>query len=616
MKAFDKIAILCSVLTVLAACQKVKLIPPAPDNPIPQKADVTPETRTLTFVLPDYPVGEDEAVAPGLKTAWAAGDQIVIHGEYAEDQVTVTLAAGDISADGKTATQTVSGLKPYSRSDCASSLYAAYPAQAVNTLTHCMFYTSFINTNTQIIAAYNQEDTFRFKNLSGVVSFVVSGDFDSYTFTGRKDVMLDYEVFQVKLTDTESEVGQYLQSPSTTIKSSNLVADGETVNYVYVPGDVDLHGGFILRFFKDGEAIKSLTDKQAVQLPMGTGLVLGDVTSRLVDAADDIDPSLATPLDNKGHANSYVLFEPGLYRFAAVEGNSDTAIKGVASASLVWETYGNTEEVVAHSLISGISYDAESGVVCFEVHAPYLGGNALIAVKDAEDVILWSWHIWAPKTAISSGTYGFKGTIMDRNLGALVAANEEVSDPQSCGLFYQWGRKDPLRAIGSMEEPIPATTAPADVWSSETGQATLEQARKHPTVMYLDKVWTSDDPTDLWAAAKSVNDPCPPGWKVPDNSGIFEGYWDIPSNGWGTYGFVAGAGSASSNVFPYSGFVSYSSGSITLAETEGKITRLWDIVAYSSAGKYRALQIRSDKSRNGTGNDMGYAYGIRCTQDI
>ena len=107
MKTINKIAmILC--LASLAACVE-KPVTPDPVGPVEQPA----ETRTLTFVLPDTPAGEDA----GLKTAWAAGDKIIVHGEYAKDQVTVTLAAGDIASDGKSATKTVEGLRPYKRED-------------------------------------------------------------------------------------------------------------------------------------------------------------------------------------------------------------------------------------------------------------------------------------------------------------------------------------------------------------------------------------------------------------------------------------------------------------------------------------------------------------------
>ena len=124
MKAIHKIATLCSVLFLFAACGQIE--PPTPE-PEPEKKKPEPETHTLSFVLPD----------DGAKTAWVAGDQIVVHGEWAEDQVTVTLEAGDIAGDGKSATKTVDGLRPYKRDDCTSSLYASYPASVADNLTHC-----------------------------------------------------------------------------------------------------------------------------------------------------------------------------------------------------------------------------------------------------------------------------------------------------------------------------------------------------------------------------------------------------------------------------------------------------------------------------------------------
>ena len=150
MKTIERIAILCAVLLPLFSChEKPVPVPPDPEGP-------QPETHTLTFVLPDVTVGEGEEVPASVKTAWKAGDQIVVHGEYAKDQVTVTLAAGDISGDGKSATVTVEGLYPYQREDCSSTLYASYPASLADNLKHCFFYSKFSTTGQQILAACNK----------------------------------------------------------------------------------------------------------------------------------------------------------------------------------------------------------------------------------------------------------------------------------------------------------------------------------------------------------------------------------------------------------------------------------------------------------------------------
>lgn len=116
MKNIFRIILIC-ISFLLLACRK--------DTPQPQP-DPQPqsETRTLTFNLPSY---TDADASQAFKSVWVPGDCIVVHGEYAKDQVKVTLEAGDISADGKSAVKKVEGLYPYTHKECSSVLYASYP---------------------------------------------------------------------------------------------------------------------------------------------------------------------------------------------------------------------------------------------------------------------------------------------------------------------------------------------------------------------------------------------------------------------------------------------------------------------------------------------------------
>ena len=95
-------------------------------------------------------------------------------------------------------------------------------------------------------------------------------------------------------------------------------------------------------------------------------------------------------------------------------------------------------------------------------------GNALIAAFNNEGKIVWSWHIWVTKnepanlsSAIVYSTYAWNNTeriittirvpgyaIMPCNLGALKYEPQYVDgngvDPDTHGMLYQWGRKDPF----------------------------------------------------------------------------------------------------------------------------------------------------------------------------
>ena len=84
-------------------------------------------------------------------------------------------------------------------------------------------------------------------------------------------------------------------------------------------------------------------------------------------------------------------------------------------------------------------------------------GNALVGIYDSSNKLLWSYHIWCPHddptanmyeyTRTNSGNY----TVMTMPLGAIVKANPGMSSPQNAtGLYYQWGRKDPLGGVNRM----------------------------------------------------------------------------------------------------------------------------------------------------------------------
>ena len=70
-------------------------------------------------------------------------------------------------------------------------------------------------------------------------------------------------------------------------------------------------------------------------------------------------------------------------------------------------------------------------------------GNALLALKASDGTILWSWHIWVVDDLADQTYTNCEGqpTFLDRNLGA---TSNVYDNRYSIGLYYQYGRKDPF----------------------------------------------------------------------------------------------------------------------------------------------------------------------------
>ena len=536
---------------MLAACSKDGPVNPQPGPGPKPGPDVDPETQTLKFVLPDG----------SLKTKWVAGDKIVVHGEYAKDQVTVTLDAADISADGRSASKSVENLFPYKNEDCTSTLYASWPAEATDNLPHCFWYSKFNNTNTQLLAACNSGDTFNFQDVLGAITFSVSEKFDSYEVKGARKERIGYEFLQVQLTDAEQNFAQYVGAPLL-----EMTGQAGTSNAICVPDGTSFSQGIIIRFLKNGKFVKVYKNTDPMTVSRGKVLDLGDISSKIADYDDPFSADIMD-LDKEGNANCYIVSKTGSYKFKAVRGNNSTdCFEGVADAAVLWETWNNAEEVAPGSVVASATY-AEDYVIIHMPATPH-PGNAVVAIRDDEGKIMWSWHIWVPSTAISAHNYGILAAeMMDRNLGALVEAPLGSPAPvESFGLTYQWGRKDPFPGPAEPHSSSNATVAGMEV--SQTPGAgdgneckiTLQESIENPTLLGHSKNgdWLLDIDSELWKdSEKTIYDPCPPGYRVParNSSQPFHSGDLSTQTGWSesvdNYSFTLGDPVA---VFPLAGY--------------------------------------------------------------
>ena len=146
------------------------------------------------------------------------------------------------------------------------------------------------------------------------------------------------------------------------------------------------------------------------------------------------------------------------------------------------------------------------------------------------------------------GTYR---VMMAYNLGAY---EETTTGASGFGLLYQWGRKDPF-IPGEWSKEEVSTTWPDDVVSDdETG--TMEYATSHPMTFIKgndnNKDWCYSSyatiRTSRWGKTKTIYDPCPPGWRVPDpdiwataaGSETFTGVYDNTNRSVGCDSFGTG----------------------------------------------------------------------------
>lgn len=197
---------------------------------------------------------------------------------------------------------------------------------------------------------------------------------------------------------------------------------------------------------------------------------------------------------------------------------------------------------------------------------PPLGGNAVIAVKNSSNVIMWSWHIWAypfiindcaiPYTSASTETKYHQ--FMDVNVGWV---KDSTNSKYGTSPYYEWGRKDPMpRAprynnnvdfasslvYGTLRQIASANTLAEPIknpdayymrgGTGKTGYGWISGATNSaPRFMNLwnwkyDGRWEKDTP------GKTIYDPCPPGYQAPQYSQLAALVKDTATGGfdWGT----------------------------------------------------------------------------------
>lgn len=237
-------------------------VPETPDT----LQDNTPKPGTYTFI------------ASPLKGSWEAGDQILVQGGWGPAAQVITIAADQLSDDGKTASVELTGdLFKYLIDP--DPLYAVWPADAVQKedgMTGQVI--TYAISDIMLTQAYLSEGTFKFIDVSSFISFSVSGGYDRFIIAGKMRPGLRYsgyknEYSSVKVTPAKPKDDGY------PFREEELTSG---LNTLWFPGGVTFKGGFTLYFASGDNWSAAYTYTEDATLKAGKKLELGDITSDLV----------------------------------------------------------------------------------------------------------------------------------------------------------------------------------------------------------------------------------------------------------------------------------------------------------------------------------------------
>lgn len=607
-----------ATLMLLAACQskELSIIPnrvndgqeveervPAPD--ITAVQEVGKNTKSTLDVD-----GE------GIGTIyWTPADEInVFYGtasthyvsQNAVNATTAVFTTTDIIGISEGASENIWGLYPYNSS-------ATCTGTAVTTTLPSIQYgvPDTFDDDLYITLAHNNSTALTFYNVCGGIKFSLSrDDITSITFSGNnnEDIAGDISLAFSEGLPTVS-VTSGVKEITLTPKAGGTFASGEYYYIIALP--TTLSSGFTMSFETNTEIGTFNYTSKAVTIKRSVFSKKNGIDG----FASFVSKPVVTNLSANGTANCYIVSSAGDYKFnASVKGNSNESVGTPASVSVLWESFGTSVAPSVGDLVNSVSLN--EGYVYFT--ATEEKGNALIAVKDSGGNILWSWHIWCTNQPAEHVYNNSAGTMMDRNLGAISAAMNNVG---ALGLLYQWGRKDPFlggNAISYAGIYNQAKATSTLSWPSAeimtehlSGNTTLSYATSHPTTfLYVTgdtKDWYAQEETyqnnALWDAEKTKYDPCPVGWHVPASCYNLS---NVSSNG--IWADAFNNGKRSFNISVSSSGSGYNFGNGHLL---GNYATIW----YPSAGLLMGTHASDSQPGGGlqSSGDIGYYWSCSFT---
>lgn len=405
-------------------------------------------------------------------------------------------------------------------------------------------------------------------------------------------------------------------------------------------------------------------------------------------------------------ANCYVVGAPGYYSFPLVYGN---AIKNGATNTSAYTTANSDFNILstfinhtgngitdpyitnnagcvpakaelvwqdALSLVSDIKYNSgtNGGNISFKVDPSTIRqGNAVIAIKDVNDQVLWSWHIWVTDEDIKntiavtnhqnvtynlmsvnlgwcdSNTTSYAGRSCKVKFTAGDASKEVIIKQVSASIttggnhpYYEWGRKDPFPPSNGLsntnktwyDKDGNAHTESPKTENFSTGVTCIKNYILKPDVMqrqyYGDNLyrnlWSADN--NVYTAndenvIKTIYDPSPVGFKLPA-SNAFTGFTTTGGyaatltdiNGtWNSslkgWNFYTDSSRSKTLFFPASGDRNYGDGGVYRVGSYGYA---WSAVP-GNQDDGRNLKFTLSEVTPLSIYDRAYGHGVRSSQE-
>ena len=328
---------------------------------------------------------------------------------------------------------------------------------------------------------------------------------------------------------------------------------------------------------------------------------------------------------NRNTANCYIVSAAGTYKLPLVYGN---AIKNGGTNTSAYQGYGFKDHL--NNNITGpyiyssyppkdcilvwsdgfymfkdVKLSADKHFLEFTLDQEYMQqANAIVAVRDNQGRIMWSWHIWVTEHNLNdciglqdntSGatnaywlmrynlgwvdgkmvyynqrdlSYTFTQDVSGRTAVLNIKQEGDALDYKDVGsTYYQWGRKDPIVALRNRNAVGSGDYRPHETVDSKYGykyvskQVTLGESIQNPNIFYVRagstqwltpfnyRLWDTSAPTynagvERNSSVKSIYDPSPYGFKIPPARafGVLVNGYSASANYGGTLnGFIEAA---------------------------------------------------------------------------